>query len=185
MEAKAKISKISQTFPARKTVITIEIDAPAAEVEGLLGKDLTAVLKPYKKHRSLDANAYYWQLCSKIAEKRGVSKTEMHNLLMSEYGTENMIDGALEWSVKDKRFDWTRSTDCHYRPSGYSVTTKDGAKLPIYWVIRGSHTYDTAEMAKLISGTVYEAKEHGIETLTPNELAKMMAAWRNRCERYR
>ncbi len=180
MEARARITNISQSFPSRKTVITIEIDTPAAEAETLLGKDLTAVLKPFKKHRSLDANAYYWQLCSKIAEKRGVSKTEMHNVLMSEYGTENMIDGAIEWSVKDKHFDWTRSVDCHYRPSGYSVTTNDGAQLPIYWVIRGSHTYNTAEMAKLISGAVYEAKEHGIETLTPNELARMVAAWRAR-----
>ncbi len=91
-----------------------------------------------------------------------------------------MIDGALEWSVKDKKFDWTRSTECHYRPSGYSVPTEDGTRLPIYWVIRGSHTYDTAEMAKLISGTVYEAKEHGIETMTPNELARMMASWKAR-----
>lgn len=34
-------------------------------------------------------------------------------------------------------------------------------------VMRGSHTYDTDEMAKLIDGTVYEAKELGIETMTP------------------
>lgn len=180
MEATARITNIFQSFPERKTIATIEIDAPAAEAEQLLGKLLTIILKPYKKRRSLDANAYYWQLCTKIAEKRGVSKTEMHNILLSEYGTESMIDGALEWSVKAKDFDWTRSVDCHYRPSGYNVTTKDGAQLPIYWVIRGSHTYDTAEMAKLISGTVYEAKEHGIETLTRDELARMVSAWRAR-----
>lgn len=180
MEAKARISNVSQTFPSRKTVLTIEIDASPTDMEQLVGKDLAIEIKQYRKKRSLNANDYYWQLCTKIAEKRGVSKTEMHNVLLSEYGTESMIDGALEWSVKDKRFDWTRSVDCHYRPSGYNVTTKDGAQLPIYWVIRGSHTYDTAEMARLISGTVYEAKEHGIETLTRNELARMVSAWRAR-----
>jgi hypothetical protein len=32
-------------------------------------------------------------------------------------------------------------------------------------------------MAKLIDGTVQEAKQLGIETATPDELAKMKALW--------
>lgn len=180
METRARITQLTQAFPSRKTLVTIEIDTPPASVEELVGKDLTIDLKQYRKKRSLDANAYYWQLCSQIAKRRGISKTEQHNRLLAEYGTESMVDGALEWSVKAKDFDWTKAEESHYRPSGYFVTTRDGARLPIFWVIRGSHTYNSEEMSHLINGTVEEAKWHGIETMTPDEISRMTAAWRAR-----
>ena len=54
----------------------------------------------------------------------------------------------------------------------------DNGKLyRVYVVMRGSHTYDTKEMSRLIDGTVQEAKEHGIETLPPDELERMMSTW--------
>lgn len=180
METRAKITQLTQAFPSRKTLVTIEIDAAPASVEELVGKDLSIDLKQYRRKRSLDANAYYWQLCSKIAKKRGISKTEEHNRLLAEYGTESMVDGALEWSVKAMNFDWTKSETTHYRPSGYTVSTADGARLPIFWVIRGTHTYNSEEMSTLINGTVEEAKSHGIETMTPDEISRMTAAWRSR-----
>lgn len=46
-----------------------------------------------------------------------------------------------------------------------------------YLVIKGSSDYDTAEMASFIDGIVSEAKELGIETLTPDELERMKQAW--------
>jgi len=52
----------------------------------------------------------------------------------------------------------------------------DGA----FWYIayRGSHTYDTQEMHKLLEGTIYEAKEQGIETKTPDEIRRMEQLWK-------
>lgn len=180
MKTRAKITQLTQAFPSKKAVITIEIDAAPASVEELVGKDLTVDLERYRKKRSLDANAYYWQLCSKIAKKRGISKTEQHNRLLAEYGAESVVDGMLEWSVKAMTFDWTKSETTHYRPSGYTVSTADGARLPIFWVIRGSSTYNSEEMSALINGAVEEAKSHGIETMTPDEISRMTAAWRAR-----
>lgn len=179
METRAKITQITQAFPSRKTVLTIELDSSPAEAEKLVGKLLTLVLKPFRGHRSLDANNYYWQLVEKIAKARGISKTEQHNRLLAEYGAEQVKDGVIEWAVKDEAFDWTKSEDAHYRPSGITVPVY-GKQCPVYWIIRGSHTYDTKEMSDLIDGTVYEAKEHGIETLTPDELERMKASWRAR-----
>lgn len=43
--------------------------------------------------------------------------------------------------------------------------------------MRGSHTYNTAEMSKLIDGTVSEAKELGIETMTPDQIEEMKQKW--------
>ena len=40
-------------------------------------------------------------------------------------------------------------------------------------MLRGSHDYNSSEMATLVSGIVQEAKQLGIETLTPAELEQM------------
>ena len=47
-----------------------------------------------------------------------------------------------------------------------------------YIMLRGSSSYDTKEMARLIDGLVSECKEVGIETLPPDEVERMMAAYK-------
>lgn len=47
-------------------------------------------------------------------------------------------------------------------------------------MLRGSHDYDTKEMSTLIDGVVSEAKELGIETMTPDRIKEMMAAYEER-----
>lgn len=144
-----------------------------------MGKNLTVGLKPYRKKRSNDSNSYYWVLAGKLARAENLSLTEMHNRLLADYGQFSIIDGALEWSLKPKDFKWLESKECHYRPSGRSLKLPDGTCVDIYWVIRGSRTYNTEEMSKLIDGVVYECKEHHIEVMTPDELARMFAGERN------
>lgn len=46
-----------------------------------------------------------------------------------------------------------------------------------YHVWVGSSQYNTREMSILIDGIVSEAKELGIETATPDELAQMKSLW--------
>lgn len=43
----------------------------------------------------------------------------------------------------------------------------------------GGRTYDSKEMSLLIDGIVYEVKELGIETMTPEEIEKLKVAWRS------
>ena len=52
---------------------------------------------------------------------------------------------------------------------------RDGAAFRAYIMLRGSSTYDTREMSELINGLVSECREMGIETMTPDQLAEMMA----------
>ena len=47
-------------------------------------------------------------------------------------------------------------------------------------MLRGSSTYNTREMSVLIDGVVTEAKELGIETLTPDQIKEMMIAYEKR-----
>jgi hypothetical protein len=44
-------------------------------------------------------------------------------------------------------------------------------------VYKGSSEFDTKEMSIFIDGIVSEAKELGIQTDTPDQIAKMKALW--------
>lgn len=160
-----------------KCVLSLEVESKASAIDGYIGKDLSVDIKEYRERRSLDSNSYFHVLVGKIAEKTGSSFTEIKNHLIKEYGQMNRLpDGALDWAVKPESFDWTKCVETHYQPTDRFVND-EGKRYPIYIVMRGSHTYDTKEMSHLIDGTISEAKVLGIETATPDEIAKMMAIW--------
>ena len=60
---------------------------------------------------------------------------------------------------------------------GHWKYIKDNGKFASYLMIKGSSEYDTAEMSHFIDRIVEEAKELGIETETPDELARMKQEW--------
>ena len=47
-----------------------------------------------------------------------------------------------------------------------------------YIMLKGSSVYDVKEMSVLIDGIVNECKGVGIETIPPDELQRMMAAYK-------
>lgn len=142
--------------------------------EKLIDKDLDVQLKLLRQKRSLNANAYFHVLVDKIAAELGVSHSEVHNQVIAEYGyRDNDAEGVL---LKEE-IDWTKIDSIHLRPTTRWVF-HDGEPYRLYDVMRGSHTYDTKEMARLIDGVVYEAKSIGIETLSPDELERMKSLWK-------
>ncbi|WP_045091356.1 hypothetical protein, partial [Clostridium sp. FS41] len=62
----------------------------------------------------------------------------------------------------------------HIKPTTEVKISSDGTPFRTYIMLRGSSTYDTDEMSKLINGLVSECQEMGIETLPPQELERMM-----------
>ena len=63
------------------------------------------------------------------------------------------------------------------------TTEQNGKPVFFYRVYRGSHEYNTSEMAQLIKGTVEECEAQGIQTATPDEIAHMQALWEAKYER--
>jgi low affinity Fe/Cu permease len=57
------------------------------------------------------------------------------------------------------------------------IAEENGKEVYFYKVYRGTHTYDTKEMAKLIDGTIHECKNVGIETATPKQIEEMQRLW--------
>ena len=144
-------------------------------------KDGVRVAIKVTKHnekRSLDANAYYWQLIGKLADALKISNNYCHNVMLRRYGVLEEFDGKpVYWVLPDtdeaeKKAD--ESETYHIKPTSNVRLGYDGQMYRTYMLLKGSSQYDTAEMSRLISGLVDECKQCGIETMTPAELERLM-----------
>lgn len=167
-----QVTDIVRTFEG-KFRVTFEVDS-IDELNGIQGLIKLAV-KRITQRRSLNANAYFHVLVGQIAEKLKISKPRAKNMLLGRYGQRELTDsGQVIISVLSE-IDMLEREDIHCVPVGYA--TLNNKEFTHYAVIRPSHTYDNVEMAALITGTVDEAKELGIPTETPDEIARMKALW--------
>ena len=178
MDCTGRITGIARDYLTGKWTLTLQINEDIrGGYEELKAVDMLGILiKKIRKKRSLDANAYYWVLVSKMSEKLRTSKEEMHNILLSRYGQiDRDEDGnSIIFSLRSD-IDISKRYDLHAKPIGKGYV--DGKEFTHYALIKGSHLYDTKEMSVLIDGVVSEAKEQGIETMTPDDLKRMKEAW--------
>lgn len=167
-----QVTDIVRTFEG-KFRVTFEVDS-IDELNGLQGL-IKLTVKRITQRRSLNANAYFHVLVGQIAEKLKISKPRAKNMLLGRYGQRELTEsGQVIISVLSE-IDMLEREDIHCVPVGYA--TLNDKEFTHYAVIRPSHTYDNVEMAALITGTVDEAKELGIPTETPDEIARMKALW--------
>lgn len=182
METTGKIVSVATDFMSGKLHITFEIDTKPFEDINVLSKveKLDVISKIHRNKRSLDANAYFHVLVGKIADKINVSKTYCKNLLIGRYGQQEFLDNSVPVIIKTNiPVDQMMEQEMlHTVPCGNKI--ENGSETVFYKVFRGSHTYDTKEMSVLIRGTVDEAKDLGIETMTPAELQTLLNKWRGK-----
>ena len=155
--------------------VTFEVDS-VDELNGLTGL-LNIIVKRFTYRRSLNANKYFHVLVGKIADAHNppISKARAKNILLGKYGQREIFDdGPLIISVISE-VDMLEREDLHCVAAGYG--TANDKEFTHWAVIRGSHTYDNREMSALIDGTVEDAKEMGIETLSPDEIERLKALW--------
>lgn len=143
----------------------------------LTKKPFRCEITQYKEKRSLDANAYFHLLVGKIAEKLNAGNEETKVRLNLEYGTPALNDDGTLLVVKVPL--GTDITRFYPYPKFYRDKKEASGKISNYYLFyKPTHELDTKEMSRLIDGTVNEAKELGIETRTPEEIAKMKSLWR-------
>jgi hypothetical protein len=132
-----------------------------------------AELKEHRKKRSMNANNYFWQLVDQIAEKLGREKEELYLEYVKRVGP--FKDFTLsEDEAKTFRVAWSMlgtgwpTEQVDYSPSGREVIVR------AYY---GSSQYNTRQMSRLIDMAVEDAKDLGIEVLTPMELDRLKGEW--------
>lgn len=181
METKARLHDISFDEHGRQRV-TFTLDR-RAEMGDLRDTDIRLKAVKWREKRSLNANAYFFVLVTKIAEKTNQSITEVHNQLIADYGQVEMDDNRCMNIIMDASIDWRKLEGIHLHPTSARRMMDNDRLYQVYLVMRGSHTYDSKEMTTLIAGTVQEAKELGIETATPEEQERMLQLWDRYCQK--
>lgn len=129
------------------------------------------------KRRSLSANNYFYVLITKIAEKLKISLNECHNIMLSRYGYPEYVGDRIVYFILPDMIDVNKLEGVHLKPTDKTQTLDNGDLNRVYIVMRGSHTFNSVEMARLIDGVISEAKELDIPTITITEKDKMLEEW--------
>jgi len=177
MKATGKYKRASIDFESGGVEITLSFPNAAVvdSIKKFGDKLLNIEIKPFRKARSLDANAYLWVLIGEIAAVLKADSDSIYEQMLLDYGTFVNIPIWKPELENEKR----KHRLCV--ETGETVLTdKKGNEQTFVWCkcYRGSSEYDTAEMARLIDGVVSEAQELGIDTRTPKEIEAMKQAWK-------
>jgi hypothetical protein len=135
------------------------------------------------KKRSLDSNAYFHVLCDKLRQKLNISMARCKNHLIADYGQFEYIGDEPMVYKTNAPDDYMMELETLHSKC-IKVAKENGKDVYFYRIYRGSHTYNTEEMSKLIRGTVEECQLQGIEVATPDEIAKMQELWGLKYEKH-
>ncbi len=175
MECTGKLHSVNRDWESGKIIIGFELnEEPTEAINNIrLCEKLSIKVSKYRQKRSLDANAYCWAIITKIANHPDIksSKEEVYEEMLQKYGflyqdEEGYIPVTVKAGVDMSKIE------------GHWKFYKSNGKFDSYLMIKGSSEYDTSEMAHFIDMVVQEAKELGIETLTPDELERIKATWK-------
>ena len=94
MECKGRLITVQKDWRTGKFQVAFEVDDDvSSQADSINQKDLKITAKIWREKRSLDSNAYYWVLLSRLAEYMKISKPCAHNMMLRRYGQNLLIDG--------------------------------------------------------------------------------------------
>ena len=132
-------------------------------IDDLKDKDLDCEIKVHREKRSLTANAYAWQLMSKIgkAVSPPIPNDDVYEIMLRRYAPVTVVSVLKGINLADY--------------IDHAELYSEGAETAEWRVYKGSSQYDSKEMSVFIDGVKSEAEALGIEVLTPAELEALYA----------
>lgn len=183
-ELSGTIKDFSLDFSTGKAKMLLELNekqsATSMYDELHSAEKLSIKIGKYREKRSLDANAYMWVLCGKLADKLSGTtkikhtKEDIYKNAIREIGVFKDFQGLSATDAKTLRHAWemlgtgwiTEQVD--FMPDGENVIVR------CYY---GSSQYNTKQMSRLIDNIVQDCEAVGIETKTPDEIANLLSLW--------
>ena len=166
-----KIQGLAQDFATRRITITLSVNEEAAAkdlYDELHEADkLSFEIDKYREKRSLNANNYAWKIMTEIGNVVRASKDEVYLEMLKRYGQSEIISVLAHIPIGE----YVKYSE----EAGES--TLNGKLFKHYKVYKGSSEFDSREMSIFLDGVVSEAKEMGIQTMTPDEIAKLKSLW--------
>lgn len=157
--------------------VVLHVTVPRKQTAGIecLSAPLSIKIGKRKKKRSLAANAYLWVLCTKIAQKLGISKEEVYRQEIREAGRWFILPEGTAGSLTELSKYWN-SLGIGYQTEWMDGETPDGRRQMVFY--EGSSAYDVETMNHLLNVVIADAEDQGIETITPRERQEMMSSWK-------
>lgn len=170
-ELNGTIKGISTDYQTGQALLTLAINQkqPAFNCFDELqnAEKLSIKIDKYREKRSLNANNYAWKLLTEIGNLIRKSKEEVYFMMLQDYGQSEMISVLAHINIGD----FVK----YYEEAGES--TLNGKLFKHYKVYKGSSEFDKREMSIFLDGVVAEAKELGIQTETPDQIANLKSLW--------
>lgn len=170
-ELTGKLSNNVRFTDDGKVIVTFEINERMSALEmmdELLSKELLDIkVDQHKEKRSLNANNYAWKIMTEIGNRTRQSKEDVYLTMLKRYGQSEMVSvlAGIPFGKYVKYFDEVGESELK------------GKLFKHYRVYQGSSEFTTEEMTIFLDGVVSEAKDLGIPTETPDQLAKMKGLW--------
>lgn len=179
LETTGIITDLNIDFNTSKPKITVLLDTNNKEVVEELKSDekLNISLKKYRKHRSLNANSYFWKLLQELCEFAEVDTIEDYKRRVKELGIFRRFRIEKD-NIKTFEKMWTAqgiAWFCEIADTEYIGNTE----FKIINAYYGSSSYNSKQMARLIDGVVQDCKEYGIETKPQEEIDSLLRSWNN------
>ena len=179
-EVTGKIQGLEQDLATRRVTLVLSIneEQTARQMFDELrnAERLSIKISKYRKKRGLNANSYCWKLIGDLSEKLNIPKEEIYRKYIRESGVYRRIE------VNEKAVDtiihvWGLNGIGWIAEKVDYSETKGFVSVFLYY---GSSTYNTKQMSRLIDSVVTDCKEQGIETKTPQEIARLIDLWGER-----
>ncbi len=171
MEVKGKLTNLDKNLLDGKVTFTFETDSltAAEELEKLADMDLRIKAVRYRKKRSLSANNLFWHCISKIAAATRSDAWQTYLSLLRDYGKFTHLVCRPDM-VEAVQRQWR---ECEV----WRTVDVDGEPMIEVIAYFGSSTYDSAEMARLIDGTLEEMKELKLDLPMTQDVKAALDAW--------
>lgn len=144
------------------------------QYDKLKDKMVDISLKAFKEKRSLNANAYFHALNAQIAGVMNISEDECKKMMVLQYGTQ--LEAEDEVVVVQLPTSVNADTVYPYA-KWFDVLEYEGKYYNQFILYKQTRYCNAAEMARLIEGVTWEAKELGIPTRDDIELKRIIEAW--------
>ena len=170
-ELTGTIKDIAVDFRGQKAYLTLTVDQKRSAINCYddlhVEEKLSFKIDKYREKRSLNANNDAWKLLTEIANVTRKSKEDVYLDMLKEYGQSEMFSVLAHIPIQE----YIK----YYEEVSEGIVK--GKLFKHYRVYKGSSEFDTREMSIFIDGIVSEAKELGIETKTPDEIANLKSLW--------
>jgi len=173
MEWTGKVLSVGTDWLTGQMNITLSINERSAlqQIDSIKDcEKLSIKAVKHRNKRSLDSNAYAWVLMQKIAEAVNSDRWSVYLEMLKKYSREFTFVICKEHAVDKLKELYRTCIDL----GEVNVNGQEGHQIQVFF---GSSTFDTKAMSVFIDGIVSECKELEIETIPPDELERMKAAW--------